>query len=502
MIAATAEQRFQLQRQWGTLGKLLTAERPVDEVDPASTPRLLDWRPTEVQQIAMASDVDELFFGGARGGGKSDMLIADFASHAKEFGQQAIGLLVRKTFKEFQPLLDKARRMYHGHATYNSTNAVWTFHNGARLFMGYLNNMNDVSRYMGAEYTWQGFDELPEWPASDEWEFMGSCMRSTGNVPKLRRGTGNPGRPGHGWVKAYFIDIAEYGEVWTDPDTGRTRLFIPSRLDDNPHLMHNDDYVRQLMALNPILRRAFLDGDWDVFLGQAFPEWNRDQHVISARTFVDPSWPKWSGLDWGTNKPYAMLFFTATPGGHIWITRESYGQKVDSKTYNVGTHESAPSVAKREWLATRGTGCDSCIFDQSMKAEHGHGFSLASAFENEGWTMIPSIRNRLNGKASVHSLLQTRCSDGYPVLQVFGENCPHFLRTFPALPYATTGKNANEDVDTDAEDHLYDALQYVASSGITTDMMMHIDADRDGLAAVDEAENAKIWSTGWQHRLN
>ena len=201
-------------------------------------------------------------------------------------------------------------------------------------------------------------------------------------------------------------------------------------------------------------------------------------------------------------KPYAMLFFTATPGGHIWITREAYGQKPDSKTYNVGTHESAPSVAKREWLNTRGTGCNSCIFDQSMKAEHGHGFSLASAFENEGWEMIPSIRNRLNGKASVHSLLQTRCADGYPVLQVFGENCPHFLRTFPALPYATTGKNANEDVDTDAEDHLYDALQYVASSGITTDMMMHIDADRDGLAAIDEQENAKIWSPGWQHRLN
>ena len=484
----------------------LPGPEPSEVTAPDATPHVSIWKPTLLQRLAMQSRVNEQFFGGARGGGKSDMLIADFDGHAESYRKQAIGLLLRRTYPEHRPLLNKARKMFLGKAQWHATDKVWNFHNGAKLYMGPCETIADVSQYMGSEYTWMGFDELPEWPTMEVYEFMGSCMRSTGEVPKLRRSTGNPGRAGHGWVKAYFIDVAKYGEVYVDPETGRSRQFIPAKLDDNPHLMHNLDYVNELKALNPILRRAFLDGDWDVFLGQAFPEWNRDLHVIPATTWMDPSWPKWASLDWGTNKPYGMLFFTATPSGHVWLYREAYGQKADAKTYNVGTHESAPEIAEREWRNCYGTNCTECVFDSSMDADHGHGVTLAEHFRKAGWTMYPSIRNRLNGKAAVHAWLQTQLPDKYPVLQIFEENCPHLIRTLPALPYATTGRNKNEDVDSDAEDHLYDALQYSAASNLAHGMILRNDAGADALAARDAEQNA--WSVsdqtwhgeGWQKR--
>ena len=464
------------------------------------------WIPHRVQRMAMSSTADEIFFGGARGGGKSDWLVADFDKHADRYKSAAIGLLLRKTLGEFRPLLDKARKMFLGKAEYSVSGKVWTFRNGARLIMGYCDTMNDVSQYMGSEYTWMAFDELPEWPSMEVWEFLGSCMRSTEDIPKRRLATGNPGRPGHAAVKAYFVDIAPYGAMWKDPETGRTRQFIPSKLTENPHLMHNRDYVNQLKALDPVRRRAFLDGDWNVFLGQAFPEWDERLHVIPASTWVNPDWPKWASLDWGTNKPYAMLFWAATEDGHLWVVREAYGQKPDAKTMNVGTHESAASVAEREWANCVGTGCQTCIYDRSMANDQGHGFTLADQFGGHGWQMIPGIRNRLNGKAAVHNLLQAKAADGYPVLQVFRESCPHLIRTLPALPYATTGRNANEDVDSDAEDHPYDALQYSASSQHSNAMVRNSRPDYE-IAAHADAQRA-AWSVsdpgmmgkGWQNR--
>ena len=448
---------------------LLAAEREGPEVDPRLTPRLENWDPHPVQRLAMASTANEVFFGGARGGGKSDWLIADFAAFAEEYRSAAKGLLVRRTIGEFRQLQDKAREMFVGRAEWHATDRRWIFKNGAFLIMGHLDTMDDVANYMGNEYTWMGFDELTEWPSGEPYEYMGTFMRSTNpEVPKLRRSTGNPGRPGHAWIKDYFIDRVAYGDIYTDPVTGRTRQFIPSRLTDNPHLTKNKDYINELMSLSPVLRKAFLWGDWNVFLGQAFPEWRMDKHVVPAQLIrPQPYWKRWASCDWGTNKPYAILFFAASPMGRIYVYREVYGQKPHAKP-NTGTHESAALVAAREWGNITGTGCESMIFDPSMDGNLGNEVSLAQQFRDKGWDMIKGAAGpgaRVRGKGMLHTLLQTNLRDGYPTLQV-STACPHLIRTFPALPYATKGVGANEDVDTDAEDHLYDALRYSAMSDV------------------------------------
>ena len=104
-----------------------------------------------------------------------------------------------------------------------------------------------VGEYNGHQYPWIGWDELTEFPTPGPYLFVIGCNRSAFGAPCRIRGTGNPGRPGHVWVKGRFIDVARPFELFTDPDTGLTRCFIPSKLEDNQILMRNDpDYEKQI----------------------------------------------------------------------------------------------------------------------------------------------------------------------------------------------------------------------------------------------------------------
>ena len=67
-----------------------------------------------------------------------------------------------------------------------------------------------------------------------------------------------------------------------------------------------------------------------------------------------------------------------------------------------------------------------------------------------------SPRSRINGKIEIHKRLKLKEDTGEPSLYILN-NCKNLLRTLPMLPL---DKNNSEDVDTKAEDHLYDALRY------------------------------------------
>ena len=399
------------------------------------------------------------------------MLIADFHGHADEYHQAARGILIRRTMDSFRELQFKASKMYRGEATWHAKPRVWKFKNGGQLLMTFCDTVDDVGKYMGQEYSWMGIDEITEFPSLEPYEMLGTCLRSpVPGVKTRRRSTGNPGRPGHQAVKAYFVDVAPEGEYYRDPKTGKTRCFLRSLLTDNPSLLHDDSYVNQLMGLNEVLRRAFLEGDWDVFLGQAFPEWDKLLHTYAPMGLrMGHAWRRWASLDWGTNRPYALLYYAAAPtNGHIYIYRERYGQKPGYENRNLGSHESAQEVAEQEWIAAAGL-CDSIIFDPSMDQDHGHNLTLADHFRNVGFNMIPGSKDRISRKNAVHRWLKGLAPDGLPILQI-SQLVHNLIRTLPALPYATKGKWANEDVDTDAEDHAYDSLGYAASSGLANSM--------------------------------
>ena len=427
-----------------------------------SGPGIVNWTAQLKQSLFIHCEADELLFGGSRGSGKSNTLLGDFCHHEYLYGKSASGILFRKTFREFQHMQEMAAIMFKGIASWNAAKKRYEWPSGAWLRLAYLEKMSDLGRYNGNQYTWMGFDELSEWASPALYLWMSSCLRTTDpNVRKRIVGSATPGRPGHLWVRQRFIDDVEPGHMMRDQKTKLTRIYCPALISDNAAIFENDkSYVRSLMQAGQTdaLQRAMIWGDWSVTVGAAFPEWDPAIHVVDQREVrIDPSWPRYASVDWGTAKPYAILYFAIAPNGRVYLYHEDYGCRAP----DVGVGENAATVAKRayEWAAPQGL--TEMTFDVSMQSNIGTGSSVADQFQMAGWSLRPASKNRIEGKAAVHRLLQTMLPDGWPMFQVLS-NCIHFQRTFPALISNTRVVGRIEDVDTECEDHQYDAFRYMA----------------------------------------
>lgn len=437
----------------------------------AQTTVTLDrWTPTHRQRAMLYSPVRELFFGGARGPGKTDALLADFAGHANEHGARAIGILFRRTLDEFAEVQVKAQSLFHGIARWSEKDGTWHFDNGARLRLRYLDAYRHVGRYQGHQYTWIGFDELTEWADPAPYLYMFGCLRNTGDIVGVMRASGNPGRPGHLWVFDRFVshrDPENPMKAYRDPATKIERLFIDAQLEDNPYLWKNEpDYemILRQMSVDENTYQAQRYGRWDLVVGQALHEWDPNMHTMRPIR-LDPRWPRWASLDWGTKRPYALLYWTRTPDGHVYQFRERYGIKVDDYgqyVSNVGTGEDAFTVAKEEWEFARNNGIQDIVCDPDVQTNIGVGDTVDRIFRKVGWAVHIADNNRKRGKQAVHSWLGTILRDGYPMLRVF-DTCIHTLRTIPTIVYnSRTGDE--EDVEKEGETHIYDSWRYSATS--------------------------------------
>lgn len=430
------------------------------------------WSPQPKQQIALKCPADELFYGGAKGGGKSDFLLADFLRGVKH-GADHRGILFRKTYNELEELQARAYEIYPRlGAHFVGASAIkesrsWRFPSGATLKMRYLERDKDVHGYQGHQYTWMGFDELTNWATDYCYIWMFSCLRSPKGVPVSIRASGNPGNVGHVWVKARFIDGKVPFELHWDEKLKMNRVFIPAKLDDNIILREKDPgYEERLRALPPHLYRAYREGDWDIFAGQVFEEFNREKHVIPP-TSIDPSWRRFCSFDWGYAKPYSIGWWAVTHEGRFIRYREMYGCEVDKDTgrpkHDVGIKKAASTLAKEAWDISVAEGCHDMVADPSIwtkikKTESDQ--SMAEIFAAVGWNMIKGKNDRISGLARVHDYLKGIASDGKPLMLVF-ENCYAFIRTMPVL--VVDEKNP-EDLDTTGEDHVYDEVRYAVMS--------------------------------------
>lgn len=167
-------------------------------------------------------------------------------------------LLLRRTYADLAlpgAIMDRAHEWLQGtDARWKDKDKTWLFPSGATLTFGYLDNDNDKFRYQGSELTFCGFDELTQF-TEPMYRYLFSRLRRLkgANVPIRMRGAGNPGGIGHEWVKQRFIVEGQ----------SKGRIFVPARLDDNPHL-DADEYKQSLMELDPTTRAQLLSGDWDV----------------------------------------------------------------------------------------------------------------------------------------------------------------------------------------------------------------------------------------------
>jgi hypothetical protein len=297
-------------------------------------------------------------------------------------------------------------------------------------------------------------------------------------VPTKRiRSAGNPGGPGHLWVKSYFIDPAPTGrELITDPETEIERIFIPSRLIDNAILVANDPtYDKRLLAMGGHMARALRDGDWNIIEGAFFDRWNMERNV--CRPFKVPAhWTRFRAYDHGTAKPFSVGwwaiasegFVAVTPGhqrlviprGAIVRYREWYGSTGEP---DVGLKLTAEQIADGIVQREKGDKLAYGVADPAIFSNHG-GPSIAERMFKRGVNQRRADNKRVPKKGAMSGWDQMRSridgDDAGPQLVVFS-TCHDFLRTVPVMQH--DADNA-EDIDTKMEDHVADEARYACMS--------------------------------------
>lgn len=239
------------------------------------------WQPQPGPQTALLTcPVPDVFFGGARGGGKTDAMLGDWLQHAHRWGKSARGIIFRRSIPELEDVQRRAIEIYKPlGATYKAMPRTWLFPNGAALKMRWLERDQDASRYQGHAYTYAGFDEAGNWATPDPIDKIRATLRSADGVRCVMRLTGNPGGAGHGWLKERYIKPSQPLTPFFDDEKRTWRVFIPSRLQDNKKLFEADPtYIDRLKSSGPSwLVKAWLEGDWDASaLGRIFlREWWR-----------------------------------------------------------------------------------------------------------------------------------------------------------------------------------------------------------------------------------
>lgn len=387
---------------------------------------------------------DRIGLGGARGPGKSYAVLAQTGIDDCHRYDGLKALFLRKIQKTAQESFDDLIRKVLAHLSYSYRRGQITFPNGSRILVGGFKDASEIEKYIGIEYDLIAIEEATTLEESRRQMLLGSLRTSRDDWrPRLYEST-NPGGIGHLWFKETYVIPYREG---TEDERHR---FIPATYKDNPFL--DEGYINYLENLPGQLGKAWREGDFDSFQGMAFPDWKEAVHVINP--FVVPDhWPKWRSVDWGFAAPFCCLWFAKDPdSGRVYVYRE---------LYQPGLTDQHQARAIKE-LTPPNESISITYADPSMwtsKSALGIITSTADEYQREGVILTRADNDRLSGKRKIHRLL-TNLPDGKPGLLVFG-NCKNLRRTMPALPL---DDHNPEDVDTDAEDHAYDALRYGATN--------------------------------------
>ena len=412
---------------------------------------MLEGFPSERQREFFLSRARHTAYGGARGGGKSWAMRRKFILLALRYPGLNL-LLLRRTLPELREnhLIPMQRELY-GFAVYNSAERVFRFPNGSRIKLGYCDTMQDVYQYQGQEYAVIGLEEATHF-TEEQMRFLTTCNRTTRKdfSPRMYY-TCNPGNVGHAWVKRLFID-----RLYAENENPDDYLFIPARIYDNKVLLDADpNYIRQLEALPEELRRAHLDGDWDVHAGQYFREFSRDRHVIEP--FEIPSWwRRFRSMDWGYNDPCCVLWHAVDGENRVYTYRELYVRETR-----------AGEVASMVLELSRGESISYTVASPDMWQKRGAVLSSAGGFEGEtlaelftssGLSLTPADNSRVPGWNRVRDFLAV-APDGRPNWLCFSD-CRNLIRQLPALQF----DQHNREDAADGDDHAPEALRYALMS--------------------------------------
>lgn len=440
------------------------------------------YKPNPKQWFAHNCCCDEIFYGGSLYGGKSFYILMHNAGHCMLYGKHANTVLFRRSYDELEgSLIAEQRQLFPDDpniGSYKAGKYVYEWANGATTWFRHLQDEDALLKHRSRQYTLVGFDELTDF-LEGEYTYLFQRLRSPKdpNIHPQMLSASNPRGIGHRWVYERFIKDLEPFKVYryrmepyTFGDfefTGRdyTRVYVPASATDNIEGMMSDpEYLgRVRMTQSPEMYKAYVEGDWTLFEGMAFGEWDANVHIVKPFP-IPQNWKTIRTLDWGYSSPFSVGWLSQDPDTKaIYRVDEWYGGKHGSKggisglqmaasevRQNIIQHERANVAAKnypKPWYG---------VSDPSIWAMRSGEKSVGDLLNDGGTLFQAGNRDRKVGKQVFHRVLRTDPTTGKPGFFVFN-TCKEFIRTFPLL---VTDERDSEDVDTRQEDHIYDECRY------------------------------------------
>lgn len=400
-------------------------------------------------------------FGGSAGGGKSYGVIGEAIMRSVKYDFPLTGAIFRRSYPELEATI--IRTMLNILPTwfykYNQSQHVLTLKNGSMIEFCYAESDNDVIRYQSREWDWIGIDELTHFSLF-QWTYLMSRMRTVKPINTKFFAATNPGGRGHNWVKERWITKNCDGENYNPNDYD----FVPAGVLENPYIMNsNPDYIENLKMLPEKERKALLEGDWNIFEGAFFPEWNYSKHVVDDFEIPD-SWQLMMCWDDGSREPRAVYVCAIDNDQRVWCVWEYYvaGENLTQAADNI-----------RRLLQENGYWgrIYKCVVDPSMRrVDTQTGLSSTEVLEGMGFGFkIGQIELGNNDRVEGWRVMKTYLAHKpyeEPLLKFF-RSCGNIIRTLPQLIYYQPRSGATskkEDLDTTQEDHGPDAVRYLLMS--------------------------------------
>lgn len=374
----------------------------------------LNGYPNEKQKKFFLSTKRHTAYGGARGGGKSWALRRKFVLLALNYPGLKL-LLLRRTLAELREnhillLQEELNKI----ARFVERDKLFIFPNKSKIKMGYCEHESDVFQYQGQEYDVIGLEEATHFTDAQRL-FLSTCNRTTRTdfIPRMYY-TANPGGIGHSWFKRLFVD-----KLFMNEESEENYSFIRANIYDNEILMNsNPEYLSQLKTLPEEMKRAHLYGDWNVFAGQFFKEFNSEKHVIKPFD-IPKSWKRFRSLDYGLDMT-CCHWWAVSPEGKSYIYRELYQPGLTLSEAAKKITECTPENEKISY-----TSASPDLWNARQESSR----SGQEIMYNSGlYGLVKANNSRIPGWRVLREML---CNNEI----FFFENCSNIIRTLPLLQF-------------------------------------------------------------------
>lgn len=482
------------------------------------------WSPQPGPQDDLVScPLQEIFFGGARGGGKTDGVLGKWAAKERIYKQNFNAIMFRRTAVSAEDAIERSKEIYRPMGgRFNESKLRWRMPNGGRISFAYLENVADANVYQGRNVTDAWVEEAGQYPSPTAIDRLFGILRSSHGVPIQLILTANPGGPGQHWIRERYRihPFPKSFQVLTRrlPNGHEHKVaVIPSRITDNRILLANDPgYIDRLQLVgSPQLVRAWLEGDWSAIEGAFFTEWDEARHVLTPFAVPD-SWMRFRSADWGSFAPFSIGWWAVVtddyaiggagtmPADATMLGTKLLGSRtIDAERSKSGSRHGldvrtlprGALVRYREWYGEVGGKLTAEQVAEGIierekfdRPKLSYGVLDPSAFIESGG---PSIAERINRALIGRQMAVFRAADNKRVprnigdpsksgpmggwdqmrARLIGKNsqpmiycfsqCRDSIRTIPVLQH---DEIRSEDLDTEAEDHAADEWRYACMS--------------------------------------